>query len=164
MPVMVQESLSPVVMDHTRNTTNTWTIEHYGNHSDSHGGRWSESEFLDWYGDTPISSWVLAVGSGSQVALSVLYGTGTLLAVAGNLLAVLVLMQPRRSKRPLTHYLLNLAAADLLMAVFCMPFSFTQTMLGRWVFGAVMCPTVSFMQVTSVAVSIYTNVAVGMDR
>ena len=48
--------------------------------------------------------------------------------------------------------------------IFNIIFSFTITMLGHWVFGSVACPLVKFMQVTSVAVSIYTNVAIGIDR
>ena len=51
-----------------------------------------------------------------------------------------------------------------MMAVFCMPFTFTQVMLGRWVFGALVCPFVLFIQVLSVAVSIFTNIAIGIDR
>ena len=43
-------------------------------------------------------------------------------------------------------------------------FSFTKTMLGKWVFGEAMCPTVLFLQITSVGVSIFTNTAIGCDR
>ena len=50
------------------------------------------------------------------------------------------------------------------MAVFCMPFTFTMTMLGHWIFSAPMCPIVLYMQTVSVTVSVCTIVAIGVDR
>lgn len=100
----------------------------------------------------------------SQVALITLYTLTTLLAVVGNVLVITVLVCGKRMKTELTIFLVNLAIADLCMACFCMPFTFTQVMLGRWVFGYSMCPVVLFMQVISVTVSIFTNMAIGIDR
>jgi len=63
-----------------------------------------------------------------------------------------------------------------------MPFTFAQVLLHQWykrlllffgfclfcflkrVFGAIMCPIVLFQQVFSVSLSIYTMVAIGIDR
>jgi len=60
---------------------------------------------------------------------------------------VIAVRCPARSD--LRWYLVNLAAADLVMAVFCMPFTFTYTMLNDWVFSAPMCPVVLFFQMAS---------------
>jgi len=100
----------------------------------------------------------------SQVLLVVFYTTATLLSVVGNVLAIVVFTIGRRSKTDLRWFLINLAGADLIMAVFCMPFTFTVTMLGNWVFTAPMCPLVLFMQTVSVTVSVYTIMAIGVDR
>lgn len=45
-----------------------------------------------------------------------------------------------------------------------MPFTFAQVLLNQWVFGSVMCPIVLFQQVLTVSLSIYTMVAIGIDR
>ena len=82
----------------------------------------------------------------SQITLIILYTTTTVLAVLGNLVAIIVLALGNRSKKGLHKYLMNLAVSDLCMACFCMPFTFAYTMLGRWIFGKVMCPIVLFMQ------------------
>jgi hypothetical protein len=82
-----------------------------------------------------------------QRALILLYGITTSLAVLGNLIVIVVLAVGRRSKTDLRAFLLNLAVADLTMAVFCMPFTFTTTMLHNWIFGATMCTIVLFLQV-----------------
>ncbi len=100
----------------------------------------------------------------SQCVLVALYAVTTVLSLAGNLLVIIVLSCGTKARTILNKYLINLSVAGLSMACFCIPFSFTKTMLGHWVFGAAMCPIVLFMQVTSVAVNILTNVAIGVDR
>jgi len=82
-----------------------------------------------------------------QAALITLYSVTTAAAVIGNLLVLGVLAVGRRSRTDLRAYLQSLAVADLMMATFCMPFTFTTTMLHSWIFGAVMCPVVVFLQV-----------------
>jgi len=99
-----------------------------------------------------------------QKVLIVLYTLTTALSVVGNVLAIIVFTAGRRSRTDLRLFLINLAVADLVMAVFCMPFTFTVTMLGHWVFSAPMCPVVLFLQTVSVTASVFTSVAVGIDR
>ena len=100
----------------------------------------------------------------SQATLITLYSVCTVMSVVGNSIVIIVLLRGSRFKTDLSTFLLNLAVADLCMACFCMPFTFTKVMLGKWIFGSCMCPIVLFMQVTSIAVSIYTNMAIGIDR
>ena len=100
----------------------------------------------------------------SQVFITVLYSFVVVLAVGGNIITLIVLVFGHRSKNDLTVFLGNLALADTMMAVFCIPFTFTETMLGHWLFGELMCPLVAFIQVTTVTVSVFTNVALGIDR
>ena len=50
------------------------------------------------------------------------------------------------------------------MATFCIPFTYTNYMLGKWVFPLFLCPIIGFVQTTSVTVSIWTLVAIGIDR
>ena len=100
----------------------------------------------------------------SQVSLIILYTATTALALIGKLFVIIVLCFGNRSKTGLTKFLLNMSIADLFMACFCIPFNFTNTMLGHWIFGAAMCPVALFIQVSSVGISIFTNTAIGIDR
>ncbi|CAD5123484.1 DgyrCDS11830 [Dimorphilus gyrociliatus] len=61
-------------------------------------------------------------------------------------------------------YLIVIAIADIAIAIFCIPFTFTETMMGRWIFYSALCPLSLSMQVLSVSVSIFTKVALGIDR
>lgn len=106
----------------------------------------------------------LGIATDGQIALITVYSLAALLALVGNILVLLVYATRRKHAGELAIYLVNLAVADLLMAIFCIPFTFTRAMLNRWIFGTVMCPTALFMQNFSVCVSIYTMVAIGTDR
>ena len=105
----------------------------------------------------------LEVSLGQTVLIGV-YSLTTALSVVGNIMAIIVFSAGRRSRTDLRWFLINLAVADLIMAVFCMPFSFTMAMLGYWIFSAPMCPIVLFLQTVSVTASVFTSVAVGVDR
>ncbi|XP_063443907.1 prolactin-releasing peptide receptor-like [Mytilus trossulus] len=98
------------------------------------------------------------------IGLIVLYSLTTLLSIAGNLFVVIVFARGRRSRTDLRIYLINLAASDLVMAIFCMPFTFADVICQRWVFPDIMCPLVLFLQPLSVAASVFTNMAIGVDR
>nr|XP_006817369.1 PREDICTED: neuropeptide Y receptor type 5-like [Saccoglossus kowalevskii] len=87
-----------------------------------------------------------------------------LLSIVGNVLVLIVLIWRKSTRSDLNPFLVNLSVADLMMAVFCMPFTFPTIMLGEWVFGRVMCPVLIFMQQISVIVSICTLTAIGIDR
>ncbi|KPM07725.1 7 transmembrane receptor (rhodopsin family)-like protein 10 [Sarcoptes scabiei] len=50
------------------------------------------------------------------------------------------------------------------MATFCIPFTYTNYMLGRWIFPTFLCPIIPFFQITSVSVSVWTLTIIGIDR
>ncbi|KAK6050793.1 7 transmembrane receptor [Cooperia oncophora] len=58
-------------------------------------------------------------------------------------------------------------SADLLIAVFCIPFSYWQVLIfddQRWVFGSAMCSLLSFFQGIAVFLSSWTLVVISFDR
>ncbi|KAJ8318579.1 hypothetical protein KUTeg_003670 [Tegillarca granosa] len=100
----------------------------------------------------------------SLIGLIVLYSVTTLLAIVGNVFVIIVFSKGRRSRTDLRLFLINLAVADLLMAIFCMPITFADTVSGMWIFSEPLCPIVLFIQLLSVVASVSTNVAIGIDR
>ncbi|XP_070545492.1 RYamide receptor-like [Ptychodera flava] len=104
------------------------------------------------------------ISLGGQIGLIVIYSLTTLLAIIGNVTVIFVLACSGRSRTDLNTFLINLSVSDVTMAVFGIPFSFVQAMLGHWIFGRGLCKVVVFMQQVSVTASIYTLVAIGVDR
>uniref|UniRef100_A0A4W5RUC5 Gastrin/cholecystokinin type B receptor n=1 Tax=Hucho hucho TaxID=62062 RepID=A0A4W5RUC5_9TELE len=77
-----------------------------------------------------------------------LYSLIFLLSVFGNLLIIVVLTVNN----------------DLMMAVFCMPFTLIPNMLEDFIFGAAMCKTVTYFMGLSVSISTFSLVAIAIER
>lgn len=56
------------------------------------------------------------------IVLSVLYGSISVIAVAGNGLVIWAIITSKRMRSVTNHYLANLAFADILIALFAIPF------------------------------------------
>lgn len=80
-------------------------------------------------------SWLLA-----------LYSIIFLLAIVGNSLVILTLVQNKRMRTITNLFLLNLAVSDLFLGVFCMPFTLVGTILRNFIFGEIMCKLLPFLQ------------------
>lgn len=75
-----------------------------------------------------------------------LYTTILLLAVIGNSLVILTLVQNRRMRTITNVFLLNLAVSDILLGVLCMPFTLVGMLLRDFVFGEIMCKFLPYLQ------------------
>ncbi|XP_055939902.1 RYamide receptor-like [Argiope bruennichi] len=103
-----------------------------------------------------------AMGPELQLFLVILYSCTAIAALGGNGAAIAVLLLGKR--RSIRLFLINLALSDMTMALFSIPFTYTDFMLGRWIFLPEFCPVVQFFQHASVSVSVYTLTVVGLDR
>lgn len=80
-----------------------------------------------------------------------LYSLIFLVSVFGNLLIIVVLMVNKRMRTVTNSFLLSLAVSDLMMAIFCMPFTLIPTLLKDFIFGAAMCKIVSYLMGKTIA-------------
>lgn len=100
-----------------------------------------------------------------QAVIYSMYSVIFVLALVGNLVVCAVVFTSIRKWTVTNFFIVNMAAGDILMAFFCIPFTFVPTfLLLYWPFGAAMCRIVSFSQAVSVFVSAYTMVAISSDR
>ncbi|XP_076162819.1 cholecystokinin receptor type A [Ptiloglossa arizonensis] len=93
-----------------------------------------------------------------------LYGTIFLLSVVGNSLVLITLARNKRMRTVTNVYLLNLAVSDLLLGVFCMPFTLLGQILKNFVFGITLCKLIPYFQAVSVSVGVWTLVAISLER
>lgn len=75
-----------------------------------------------------------------------LYTLILLLAIVGNGLVILTLIQIKRMRTITNVFLLNLAVSDILLGVLCVPTTLIGTLLRDFVFGESMCKLVPFLQ------------------
>lgn len=123
-----------------------------------------------------------AVGEGpglEAVVVPVVFGLIFVVGVVGNSLVMLVIGKvssgggagvsggstgSRRSGSPTNTFILNLSVADLSFLLFCVPFHATIYSLPEWVFGAFLCWFGHYFSSVSMLVSIFTLVAMSVDR
>ncbi|XP_076462100.1 QRFP-like peptide receptor [Babylonia areolata] len=99
------------------------------------------------------------------VALVAVYVPIFLLAVLGNVFVlVVVLMDTRMRKSAPNYFLCNLAIADLLVALFCIPITAARYVYQVWVFGEIMCKATGYLQGISIVASVLTLLCMAFDR
>ncbi|XP_059096969.1 RYamide receptor-like isoform X2 [Tigriopus californicus] len=101
---------------------------------------------------------------GTVVLLCLIYGLISLTAFVGNVLVLWIIATGRRMNTVINLYIANLAVADVIIAVFCIPFQFQAALLQRWNLPAFMCKLCPFLQHLSINASISTLVIIALDR
>lgn len=100
-----------------------------------------------------------------QSVVYVLYISIITIAFLGNGVVCYIVLSKPRMRTVTNLFIANLALGDILMTIFCVPFSFFSILvLAYWPFGDVMCHLVNYSQAVSVLVSAYTLVAISIDR
>ena len=85
-------------------------------------------------------------------------------AIFGNILVIVSVFRCRRLRVVSNSFLVSLAFADLLVAVFVMPFSATQEVTGRWLFGRVACDVFNANDVLFSTASLLHLCFISLDR
>jgi hypothetical protein len=118
------------------------------------------------YNMTPdqLTSNLMALPEPFPTFLALLYGGIAIIALITNISAILILVEKKRISADLRKYLINLAAADISMAVFSVPFSYTDFMYGYWRFPLFLCPLTHSITICSICISIFTLTAIGIER
>ncbi|TSP90512.1 Galanin receptor type 1 [Bagarius yarrelli] len=100
------------------------------------------------------------------VIVPVIFGCIFFLGIVGNTLVIVVIgrIKSKRSRSTTNIFILNLSIADLSFLLFCVPFQATIYSLPEWVFGAFLCKFVHYVFTLSMLVSIFTLVAMSVDR
>ncbi len=100
------------------------------------------------------------------VIVPVVFGCIFFVGIIGNTLVMVVIgkVKSRRSRSTTNIFILNLSIADLSFLLFCVPFQATIYSLPRWIFGAFLCRFVHYFFMVCMLVSIFTLVAMSVDR
>lgn len=94
----------------------------------------------------------------------VIFGIIAIVGFFGNALVVTVVVANSRMRSTTNLLIVNLALADLLFIVFCVPFTASDYALLFWPFGEVWCKIVQYLVIVTANASIYTLVLMSLDR
>ncbi|KIH43243.1 hypothetical protein ANCDUO_26756, partial [Ancylostoma duodenale] len=82
-----------------------------------------------------------------NVLLSIVFLFLFTLSLIGNSLVIFTILSKTHRTRSITNfYLLNLAVADLLRSVVCMPLTLLSELTKCWLLGPMMCKAVAYLQ------------------
>lgn len=101
---------------------------------------------------------------GVQVVLILAYSTIILFGVTGNSLVIYVVYRFKNLRNVTNFFIVNLAVADLLVNMLCLPFTLVYTLYGEWMFGQVLCFLLPCAQCMAVHVSTITMNVIALDR
>ncbi|OCT96762.1 cholecystokinin receptor type A [Xenopus laevis] len=99
-----------------------------------------------------------------QTVRILLYSLIFLLSVLGNSLVIAVLIRNKRMRTVTNIFLLSLAGSDLMLCLFCMPFTLIPNLLRDFIFGSAICKAATYFMGISVSVSTFNLVAISLER
>ncbi|CAN8209538.1 unnamed protein product [Coccothraustes coccothraustes] len=110
--------------------------------------------YVDYYLHQP---WVAAVFISSYLLIF-------LLCMVGNGGVCFIVLWSRHMRTVTNLFILNLAVSDLLVGLFCMPTTLLDNIIAGWPFGSLVCKMSGMVQGISVSASVFTLVAIAVDR
>ncbi|XP_073818868.1 allatostatin A receptor 2 [Musca autumnalis] len=99
-----------------------------------------------------------------RVIVPLCFGVIAVTGFFGNILVILVVLLNQQMHSTTNLLIVNLAMADLLFVVFCIPFTATDYVADTWPFGDLWCRIVQYLIVVTAFASIYTLVLMSIDR
>nr|QTW97893.1 gonadotropin-inhibitory hormone receptor 3 [Carassius auratus red var.] len=87
-----------------------------------------------------------------------------LLCLMGNALVCVIVLRNRHMRTVTNIFILNLAVSDLLVGIFCIPTTLVDNLITGWPFSNTICKLSGLVQGTSVCASVFTLVAIAVDR
>ncbi|KAM9841636.1 neuropeptide FF receptor 2-like [Aulostomus maculatus] len=87
-----------------------------------------------------------------------------LVCMMGNGVVCFIVLRSKNMRTVTNLFILNLAISDLLVGIFCMPTTLVDNIITGWPFGNVVCKLSGMVQGISVSASVFTLVAIAVDR
>jgi len=100
----------------------------------------------------------------SIVPVSICLAIFIISALLGNLFVIIAFCLKKKLRKPTNYFIVNLAAADLTLAVMILPMSAAYDVTGNWMFGAELCLIWSATDILVSTASILNLVAISADR
>ncbi|XP_036427566.1 neuropeptide FF receptor 1-like [Colossoma macropomum] len=86
------------------------------------------------------------------------------LCMVGNLLVCFIVLKNKQMRTVTNIFILNLAISDLLVGIFCLPITLADNLITGWPFDEVTCKMSGLVQGASVSASVFTLVAIAVER
>ncbi|XP_031695081.1 neuropeptide Y receptor type 4-like [Anarrhichthys ocellatus] len=133
-------------------------------------GKNTNESVQEWLGNKTLLLSDLAVDEQCPMSpvltgcLVVWYSMTMVLGLVGNIGLICIIARCREKVNVTGIFICNLSFSDILVCVFCLPFTVIYTLMDHWVFGSLLCRLVPFIQCASVTVSVLSLVFIALER
>ncbi|XP_076462097.1 orexin/Hypocretin receptor type 1-like [Babylonia areolata] len=161
------EDLSTAFAHTLTNTTSTTTTTNQSNFFNVSQCKYHDAPTRQcYYSDDHLKEeiWNFLEPTVTEWIFLALYVFCFVLGLGGNGLVVWAVVHNSHLRSTTNVLLTNLAVADFLAVLVCMPPNFVQTIWETWFLGEVMCKVVSYYRVILIVVSILTLTAISVER
>uniref|UniRef100_A0A336MZM8 CSON009136 protein n=1 Tax=Culicoides sonorensis TaxID=179676 RepID=A0A336MZM8_CULSO len=124
----------------------------------------NDTDLSNFYMEGDDLAYTLRYGILGSALLSVAYGLICIVGVCGNVAVVVVVARSPTMRSPTNLFIANLAVADILVNILCLPFTLIGNLFPAWILGIFFCKTVSYLQGVSVSASVNTLTAISLER
>jgi tachykinin-like receptor len=99
-----------------------------------------------------------------QVLWSLLFAGMVLVATGGNLIVIWIVLANKRMRTVTNYFLVNLSVADAMVSALNVTFNYIYMLNSHWPFGTLYCKISQFIAVLSICASVFTLMAISVDR
>uniref|UniRef100_A0A673IN10 Neuropeptide FF receptor 2 n=1 Tax=Sinocyclocheilus rhinocerous TaxID=307959 RepID=A0A673IN10_9TELE len=124
------------------------------NHTSSRPYPYPDVTYVDFYLHEPLVSAIFIVS----------YLLIFIVCMVGNGVVCFIVLRSKNMRTVTNLFILNLAISDLLVGIFCMPTTLVDNIITGWPFGSLVCKLSGMVQGISVSASVFTLVAIAVDR
>lgn len=122
------------------------------------------STFLELYFQYPLTYISLGDLYSYEVFILIIYGIMIIFSFCTNAIAIVIFSIGRRSRSELSPFLLNLSISNIIMTVYCIPFTITSVIFQRWLYAPALCTILDGLKTFSVSGVLLTLIAIAVDR
>lgn len=99
-----------------------------------------------------------------ELIILLAYGIMVIFSFFTNFIAIIIFFFGRRSRSELTPFFLNLSVFNIIMTVYCIPFTITSIIFQRWLFARALCVVLDGFKTFSVSGVLLTLITIAIDR
>jgi tachykinin-like receptor len=99
-----------------------------------------------------------------QLVWSLLFTGMVVVATGGNLIVIWIVLANKRMRTVTNYFLVNLSVADAMVSTLNVTFNYTYMLNSHWPFGTLYCKISQFVAVLSICASVFTLMAISIDR
>uniref|UniRef100_A0A7G3AZK5 Putative tachykinin-like peptides receptor 99d cyphomyrmex costatus n=2 Tax=Phlebotominae TaxID=7198 RepID=A0A7G3AZK5_LUTLO len=87
-----------------------------------------------------------------------------IVATGGNLIVIWIVLAHKRMRTVTNYFIVNLSIADAMVSTLNVTFNYTYMLNAHWPFGTIYCKISQFVAILSICASVFTLMAISIDR